>query len=35
MSPVTIWNKRHSSKQVLLAHTLEKRVFGAATFKGL
>ena len=33
---VLIWNKKHSSKQVVpITYTLEKKFFAAATFEGL
>ena len=34
--PVTTWNKKHLSKQlVTIAYTLEKKVFAVANFEGL
>ena len=34
--PVIAWNRKHSSKQVvLMIHTRGKNLFAAATFKGL
>ena len=34
--PVVTWNKKHSWKQIAtITYTLEKKLFGIATFEGL